>query len=186
MILYILDSIIYNKVPLGSSDSARFRESFVFRPVSVRLTILVITVNFPAFRQKFSIQDCLFAALHTSDLSNQINKMRIINCNSTITVKDTRSSNCDQTSTSDCEMPIASDSSGKISKTKAVIVSFKSALARNNLINSKRVKRDLTIKEVFSINFIGNVYVNEVLPFIIYYLLNEAKARTKKLCYKYT
>ena len=76
---------------------------------------------------------------------NNTNKMRIITCNSIITAKDTRSSNCDQMSTSDCEIPIASDSSGKISKTKSVMISFEYALPCNNLINSKRIKCDLTI-----------------------------------------
>ena len=129
--------------------------------------------------------DCMFAALDTSDLSHQVNKMRIIKCNSAVTAKVTRSSNCDQTST-DCKIPVASDFSVRSGKTKSILVSFKSALARDNLINSKRIKRDLTTKEVFSRNIIGNVYVNEFLPSTVYHLLFETRSGTKKLGYKYT
>ena len=42
------------------------------------------------------------------------------------------------------------------------------------------------MKDVFPRNVIGNVYVNEFLPFIMYHLLIETRAQTKKLFYKYT
>ena len=71
----------------------------------------------------------------------------------------------------------------KAIKTKSVIVLFKSPVTRDHIINKKRIKRDLSAKEVFSTDMTTNWYVNEFLPFDTYALLIRTRAKANDLCY---
>ena len=57
----------------------------------------------------------------------------------------------------DCNSTITNiDCARKINKSKVVIISFKSAVARDHSIDMKRLKRDVTVKKTFSSDVSGN------------------------------
>ena len=131
------------------------------------------------------IVDRVFSALKTSsDLSSEICQVRVINCKSTLTSDTVLRINtvhsCTLSYTS-----IDKNLAPQIKKSKAVIVSLKSAQARNHVIKQKRVKRDLVVSEVFSNDINSKIYVNEFLPSETYALLTRAKARARELCFRY-
>ena len=53
------------------------------------------------------------------------------------------------------------------------------------MINHKRVKRDLGVKEVFSYDTCSKIYVNEFLSCNKYALLTRCRAKARELGYKY-
>ena len=61
------------------------------------------------------------------------------------------------------------------------VVTLASGVVRDHIIDKKRVKRLLTVKEVLDVN--SNIYVNEFLHSRIYNLLRQAKARAKQAHY---
>lgn len=66
-----------------------------------------------------------------------------------------------------------------------LIVTLRSTAVRDHIIQKKREKRDLLIKDVFGIDTPGQIYVNEYLPPEIYKLLKNVKAKAKQCGYKY-
>ena len=59
------------------------------------------------------------------------------------------------------------------------VVALTSGVVRDHIIDKKRVKRHLTVKEVLDLNVNGNIYVDEFLPSRIYSILRQAKASAK-------
>ena len=84
--------------------------------------------------------------------------MRVINCGSRKTAHRTGSiSNNNPLSASDCNSLVGEVSVG-LKKSKCVIVTFKSAITHDHVIDRERIKRDLFVHEVFANNMITIVY----------------------------
>ena len=127
----------------------------------------------------------VLSALHTSDVSSEISDIRVLNCKPTLTSDSTLCSNKVYSTTSNRIASTIESPSLKTNGTKAIIVSFKSVQARNRVINHKRVKRDLSVKEVFSNDTCSKIYVNEILSCNEYALLTRCRAKARELGYKY-
>ena len=110
---------------------------------------------------------CVVSVLRTSDLSSEIKNIRVIDYNSAKTNNRKQFFNCVKPSTSSYKATIVNDSAGTICKTTAVIVSFKSEVARTHLIKNEHIKRDLTINEFFFSH----------LPFTIYLFKPELELK---------
>lgn len=69
--------------------------------------------------------------------------------------------------------------------TSSLVVSLKSMQVRDYIISKKRVKRTLLAKDVFSRDIAATIYINELLPPLLYNLLIRTKTKAKSLSYKY-
>lgn len=65
------------------------------------------------------------------------------------------------------------------------LVCFKSTAVRDHVLSKKRVKKVLTISEVFSLNLNGNVTIQEFLPPEIHKLLNRVRSVAKDKGWKH-
>ncbi|XP_046750616.1 uncharacterized protein LOC124413873 [Diprion similis] len=78
-----------------------------------------------------------------------------------------------------------STSAATPSASRAFIITLKSAMIKDFIISKKREKKDLTVREVFSLNSSGKIFLNEFLPPNIYKLLRQTKAMALQLQYQY-
>lgn len=92
------------------------------------------------------------------------------------------------------DAPVAGEASGSVlatdrvdvtSRKKSVIVALKSREIRNHILKVMRGRRRITISDVFSKNFPGNIYVNELLPTDTYNLLRRTRTKAKQSSFKH-